>query len=154
MTCKKPLGTASSALVLGFVMGLWMMPSYGADGGSAVGSQRQVKRHIRQGVEAVAVSPDGSLVGAAGDEKKIQLLDARTGAARAVLAGHLGADVTGLTFSSDGQRLASVGRDGVVRVWDTASGQENQALQGHEAPIRAIAASPDGRFLASAGEET
>ena len=111
MTCNKPLGTASSALLLGVVMGLWMMPGYAADGGGAE-SQRHVKRYVRKGVAALAVSPDGSLVGAAGDDKQIRLLDARTGAERLVLAGHLGADVTGLAFSSDGKRLASVGRDG------------------------------------------
>ena len=143
----------SLVLLLGLVMGLWSAPGLGADGVAAGPAQRHARRH-REGVAALAVSPDGKLVAATSDDKRIRLLDAETGHERLVLRGHLGADVTGMVFIGDGSHLVSVGRDSEIRMWDTASGQQAAALHGHEAPINAIAASPDGRLLASAGEES
>ena len=171
-------------LGLGVVTGLWLKPGFRADEdrGSAPPAVREAmppqravqvprplrpdavvavplprkveSRRVRSGVAALALSPDGALLGAAGGDKKIRLCDAATGQQCLVLQGHLGADVTSLAFSSDGAQLVSVGRDSVVRLWNTATGQQDQALQGHEQPIRSVATSRDGRFLASAGEET
>jgi len=50
--------------------------------------------------------------------------------------------------------MISVGRDTEVQMRDVANGKKGQTLLAHEHPIRAVAASPDGKFLASAGEET
>jgi WD40 repeat protein len=48
-------------------------------------------------------------------------------------------------------RLATAHADGTVRLWDTAIGGQIGVLQGHTAPVRAVAYSPDGSVLASAG---
>src|SRR5262249_5083443 len=42
---------------------------------------------------------------------------------------------------------------GEVKVWDVATGKHLFDLQGHLAEARAVAFSPDGKWLASAGEE-
>jgi WD40 repeat protein len=78
---------------------------------------------------------------------------------RAVLEGHL--SLRGLAFSPDGKRLASAGwGDGTARLWDVASGKCTAVLKGHmPAPldhgprVNAVAFSPDGKFVATGGEE-
>jgi WD40 repeat protein len=40
-----------------------------------------------------------------------------------------------------------------VRLWDAASGSPTRSLQGHEGGVWAVAFAPDGRSLASAGDD-
>ncbi|MEX2142461.1 MAG: serine/threonine-protein kinase [Pirellulales bacterium] len=72
------------------------------------------------GVQCVAVSPDGRLTAAAGDDGVIQLFDTATGDRRARLSGHQGA-IYALAFSPNGDVLASGGIDRQIRLWDVAS---------------------------------
>lgn len=73
--------------------------------------------------------------------------------------------VNGLAYSPDGSRLASASKDGTVRVWDLGNGRELLTYRGHETdkpaptdkeqapwvgPV-AVAYSPDGGWIASAG---
>ncbi len=72
------------------------------------------------------------------------------------------------SFAPDGMRLAVGGRDGFVRVWGrslicqrsvTVEGGEQHCadapmrLQGHTGAVRAVAWSPDGRYLATGGDD-
>lgn len=76
-----------------------------------------------------------------------------------------GDKVNSLAYSPDGGRLASASKDGTVRVWDVGNGREVLAYRGHEgdkpaadakekvvpnSPV-AVAYSPDGGWIASAG---
>jgi serine/threonine-protein kinase len=75
-------------------------------------------------VTAVAVSGDGlyALSGnqaEAGAECNVCVWDVKTGAPRALLAGHSDA-VTGLIISKNNRLVGSSGRDGTVRFWRTA----------------------------------
>jgi len=41
--------------------------------------------------------------------------------------------------------------DDAVKLWDAVTGQQRTMLRGHHSGISAVAYSPDGRTLASAG---
>jgi WD40 repeat protein len=60
-----------------------------------------------------------------------------------------GAPLTGVTASRLGA-LAAGGVDGVARLFDAASGEHRKDLKGHEAEVRALAWSADGKRLATA----
>ena len=60
--------------------------------------------------------------------------------------------VQSLAVDPRGLTLASAS-DGSVRLWDTATGSLRAALDGHGGPVRAVAISPDGTYLASAGDD-
>lgn len=57
-----------------------------------------------------------------------------------------------LAFSPDDRILAAVGWDRYVRLWDLTTGALLATLEGHRTGVTAVAFSPDGRTLASAGD--
>ncbi len=101
-------------------------------------------------LSSVAVSPDGKLVAACGDERSVKILDAATGSLIRLLEGHEDA-VGAVTFSPDGKTLASAGFDGTVILWDPSSGKITRKLTGHTNWVFCVAFSPNGKMLASGG---
>ncbi|WP_203896803.1 WD40 repeat domain-containing protein [Virgisporangium aliadipatigenens] len=95
--------------------------------------------------QAVAVSPDGTWVAAAGFDYDIHLWNGVS----TVHDGH--SDVVyALAASPDGALLASGGdRSGIV--WDPRTGRRVATLE-HGADVHAVAFSPDGRLVATAGD--
>ncbi|UQX03962.1 hypothetical protein [Streptomyces sp. RerS4] len=57
-----------------------------------------------------------------------------------------------MTFSSDSSMIATAGKDGTVCVWRADTGQALLNLR-HNRAVNTPAFYPDGRFLASAGED-
>ena len=55
-------------------------------------------------------------------------------------------------FSADGARYAVVAEGNAVRVWDTRTGTMLYTTSEHSGDLWTMAFSPDGRYLASAGE--
>jgi WD40 repeat protein len=78
-------------------------------------------------VNALAFSPDGSLLAAAGGttegltrDNSIRLWDSTTFVVLQGLTGHRAA-VRALAFNPDGTRLASVAEDDTLRLWGVAA---------------------------------
>jgi len=103
-------------------------------------------------VAAVAFSADGAWLASAGADGA-RLWNVRTGEPGPLLAGQGGSHAVAFSprdpAAADATVLASGGKDGTVHLWDVASGALLGVLTGHQAAVRAIAFSRDGRCLAS-----
>jgi WD40 repeat protein len=78
-------------------------------------------------LQALAVSPDGSLVAAGGADTTIELWEIQSGKSRSILRGHL-SPVRRIAFSPDGQRLVSCDGMGGTIVWDSQQGRRVGAI--------------------------
>lgn len=75
--------------------------------------------------------------------------------------------IRSVAFSPDGKTIAAAGLDRTITLWDSttrswratlhgpvAQGHEDMAVMSHSGSIRAAAYSPDGRFIASGGDDS
>jgi hypothetical protein len=58
-----------------------------------------------------------------------------------------------MAYHPKGTAVASGSRDGSVRVWEVPTGRELTQLPAHQGEVRAIAYSPDGDYLLTAGDD-
>ncbi|KAF9232864.1 WD40-repeat-containing domain protein [Melanogaster broomeanus] len=101
-------------------------------------------------IRDVAYFPDGMRVASASDDNAVRIWVVQTGAQVKVLE-HSG-QVYSLSISSDGQRLASGGYRSVM-VWDCTTWQVVLHVpKGHSAVVNCVTFSPDGSFIATAGD--
>ncbi|RKH18832.1 WD40 repeat domain-containing protein [Corallococcus sp. CA047B] len=103
---------------------------------------------VNGSVRAVAFSPDGKTLAAAGDPD-IHLWSLPEGTPVGRLQGHMG-KLWALAFDATGHRLASGGADKTVRTWDVATRQPLLRLEAGER-VRAVAFTPSGDRLVTAG---
>jgi eukaryotic-like serine/threonine-protein kinase len=126
---------------------------------TAAGRPVVTARRGRGTVSELAYSPDGSRLAAASydllaGKGEVQVWDAESGSELLTLPGQ-----TSVAFSADGRRLAALEAGALtesraVLVWDATPSKELFALYGHAGQVFAVAASPDGRLVASAGQDT
>ncbi|OQY53884.1 MAG: hypothetical protein DRR08_10090 [Candidatus Parabeggiatoa sp. nov. 2] len=100
---------------------------------------------------AVAVSPDGKQVAAAGLNGRLMLFDVDTGKYKS-LQGHT-ETVRTIDFHPQEQWLVSGGDDKRIIFWSLPDGKKLRELERAPDEVKALAFSPDGKYLASAGGE-
>jgi WD40 repeat protein/tRNA A-37 threonylcarbamoyl transferase component Bud32 len=101
-------------------------------------------------VLAVAFTADGTTILSAHFDTTLRLWDVETARELRRFSGHRQM-VTGAVAC--GAYVASASHDQTVRVWDPGSGAEAAISNGHTGAVLALAASPDGRQLVSAGAD-
>jgi WD40 repeat protein len=122
-----------------------------ADAQSKLAVDQPLVIDASKAVNAVAFSPDGTLLLTGGDGGSLTLWDPQAGKSVRDLTGHTKA-VKGAAFSPDGKWAASGDAGGTLRVWAVDSGKwimEQQA----RAAVNAVAFSADGQTLAVAVDD-
>jgi WD40 repeat protein len=150
-------------VVPGFALGLLLAgglgggraqqpPQPGADKLPPGALSRQGTVRWRHGsrILALAYSPNGKVLAAAGGDDPVRLWNTETGQEIRTLPETW---VHALAFSPDGRFLAAAGGFKDIRVWDANTGQEVTKLKGHTATVKALAFAPNGNFLVSAGQD-
>ena len=100
-------------------------------------------------VLAVSYRPDGHVLASGGEDGTIRIWDTATGRELRVLL-----DISRRSGAWRTARTATAlprGQDKTVGLWDADTGRLVRTLGGHSAIVWAVAYSPDGRTIASAG---
>jgi WD40 repeat protein len=103
-----------------------------------------------RGIASVAISADGQLIAAASWSHRVWLrrFDGMSHSQATELP--TGEHTSRLAMSPDGSILVTAGGNGELKIWDTQTGKVTRECAAL-APLRAVALSPDGQFIAAGG---
>ena len=103
------------------------------------------------GINAIALTPDGTRLVSASDDRTLKVWDLQTGSLLLTLEGHTGI-VKAVAIAPDGSHLISGAWDHTLRVWDLQTGRETQQFQEKTGVVTDIEIAPNGRkFISAAG---
>jgi WD40 repeat protein len=131
----------------------------------AVGTYREVKLFQMPGgkllrtlgghadvVRALAFSPDGSTLAAAGGVPgvggEIRLWNPADGSLRKTLAGHADC-IYSFGWRPDGKQFATSSYDKTIRIWDAAKGESVAELKDHADAVFGLVYTASGKYLAT-----
>jgi WD40 repeat protein len=100
-------------------------------------------------IQTLKFSPDGTLL-ASGGFRTVKLWRKTVTVGQASSLPAASTTATTVTFGPNSTFTATATPDGTIRITETSTGKELKSLS-HGAPVTAIAVSPDGKRLASAG---
>jgi WD40 repeat protein len=135
---------------------------------AATGEERR-SIHCDPHALSIAVSPDGRQLASGHNDSTIRIWDLEKNTDPRIMKSDDG-PVYVLAFSSDGKRLVTGGAytgqpvmpapgagpipvTGFARVWDVQGGRSLAQLRGHDKAVSSVCFSPDGKSVASAGQE-
>lgn len=99
-------------------------------------------------VEAIAFSPDKSILVSGSADQNIKIWNPITGRVKKTIYGP-NATVNSITFSYDGVMFATSSSNGMISLWNTSSGLLINNIIAHQDRISSIDFSPDGDKLVS-----
>ena len=102
-------------------------------------------RGHRKSVRAIAFAPNKPILASASNDQSVKLWSLETGEDYLTLRGHT-ESVTGVLFTADGKRVVSGSLDTDVKFWNPYEEQDVLGRPGID-----LAASPDGKYLATTG---
>jgi WD40 repeat protein len=142
---------------------LWDLSSVLNATTEAEGPISQVLREHTEAVNRVVFSSDGKILASASNDGTIILWDAATRKPLGPPLRGYGGVISDLAFTSDGKILASDSGNGIVLLWDVSEALHTSGDVDHAAPrelrgnikyVSTIAFSPDGKILASGGDDS
>ena len=103
-------------------------------------------------VFAVAFSPDGTKLAAAGADRALRVWEVATGKELALIEDH--ADwIFDLAWSPDGKRLATASRDKTSKVFDVEKKESVATFPGHAETVYCVSFAPDGKSIVTGGAD-
>jgi WD40 repeat protein len=111
-----------------------------------------IARPVERGpIQGLAFSPDGSILASVDTRDGIAVSDIASGRERTRFRRER-QTIQSVSFSADGKMLIGTRISGIVQLWDIAASRERIVLHGERGASFSVF-SPDGRFVAAAGDD-
>ena len=120
------------------------------------GEKRTTVSVQTQRVANIVYAPDGNTIATARkQDNTVYLWDTATGKPKGTLERIGKGSVESFVYTPDGNTIATAGgwEENVVQLWDAQTGDHKTTLTGHTKRVNSVAYSPDGKIIASGGED-
>jgi len=99
-------------------------------------------------INALATTPDGTLLISASSDDTLAVWDLASGLRQRVIRVD-GGGVLDVALTPNGGGLVSASKSGRITLWSLRSGSEIHTMQGHHSSAQAVAVTPDGKLAVS-----